>query len=93
MRNLFDYLNFYGNYSFEEYAYNEVDALILALLSYVKLDGIVPASKTDFIFLEEACHKFLKKYSEKSFKKEDWLFPNSYQIMVALQSSQRFYHT
>ena len=93
MRNLFDYLNFYGNYSFDECAYNEVDALILALLSYVKLEGIVPSSKNDFVFLEEACYMFLKKYNEKNFKKEDWLFPNSYRLMQALQSSSRFYHT
>lgn len=91
MKNLFDYLLYYGNISFDKMEFNEVDGLILALLSYVKLRKIVPENN-DFIYLEEACFKFLKKYSEKDFKKEDWLFPNSYQLMLALQSSKRFYH-
>ena len=71
MKNLFDYLTYYGNLSFDDYAFNEVDSLILSLLSYVKFNQIVPNGKNDFIYLEEACFKFLKKYSEKNFKKED----------------------
>lgn len=93
LKNLFDYLTYYGNLSFDEYAFNEVDSLILSLLSYVKFNQIVPNGKNDFIYLEEACFKFLKKYSEKDFKKEDWLFPNSYKLMEVLQYSKRFYHT
>lgn len=93
MKNLFDYLAYYGDISFDKFAFNEVDSLILALLSYVKFDNIVPNKTNDFIFLEDACLKFLKKYSQKDFKKEDWLFPNSYQLILALQSSKRFFHT
>ena len=92
MKNVVDYLKYYGNLSFDEYAFNEVDSLLLALLSYVKFDTIVPNGKNDFIYLEEACFKFLKKFSKQDFKNEDWLFPNSYKLMECLQHSKRFYH-
>ena len=76
MKNIFFYLEYYGDVSFDEFPFNEVDSLILSSLSYVKLDGIVPSSKNSYIYLEEACFKFLKRYDSKDFKKEDWLFAN-----------------
>ena len=93
MKNIFFYLEYYGDVSFDEFPFNEVDSLILSSLSYVKLDGIVPSSKNSYIYLEEACFKFLKKYDSKDFKKEDWLFPNSYKLMEVLKTSRRFYHS
>ena len=52
MAGLFDYLDWRGDLTFEEAEFNEVDSMILAWLSYVALDGIVPAecSETDWIF-------------------------------------------
>jgi len=43
MPNVFDYLEWRGDLSFEQAPLNEVDNLIFCLLSYVDLDGIVPA--------------------------------------------------
>ena len=43
MPNVFDYLEWRGDLTFEEIPVNEVDNLIFCLLSYVDLDGIVPA--------------------------------------------------
>lgn len=42
MPNVFDYLEWRGDLTFEEAPLNEVDNLIFCLLSYVDLDGIVP---------------------------------------------------
>ena len=42
MPNVFDYLEWRGDLTFEETPVNEVDNLIFCLLSYVDLDGIVP---------------------------------------------------
>ena len=64
MKNLFFYLQYYGNVSFKEMAFNDVDSLICSLLSYVKLLGIVPNSKNEFIYLEDACEQFLEKYDK-----------------------------
>lgn len=41
MANLFDYLDWRGDISFDEVAFNKIDAQILALLSYSKFDDLV----------------------------------------------------
>jgi len=91
--NIDSYFQYYGDISFDDFKFNDVDSLILAMLSYVKMENIVPTDKKQYIYIEEACYKFFLKYSEKDFKKENWLFPNSYRLMQRLQKSKRFYHT
>lgn len=90
MKNVFDYLDYYGSLTFNEVLFNDVDGLIFALLSYVKLKDIVPNDRFKNISLKQACVLFLSKYSEQDFKKEDWLFPSSYKLMVMLASSKRY---
>lgn len=87
---MLDYLKYYGNESFDTFAFNEVDSLVLSMISYVNLEEIVPTDKKKFIFVSEACYKFLLKYSEKDFKTENWLFPNSYRLMEILKTSERY---
>lgn len=43
MGNIIDYLKEYGNKSFGEHPFCEADVLLLAQLSYLKFDGVVPA--------------------------------------------------
>ncbi len=43
MGNIIDYLRSYGQYTFEEKEFNEVDNLILSQFAYLKFDGLVPA--------------------------------------------------
>lgn len=43
MANMLDYLGWYGGLPFDVVPYNEVDAALLAQLSYVALEGIVPS--------------------------------------------------
>lgn len=42
MKNIIDYIQKYGDLTFEEKEFNKVDALILSQFSYFKLDGAVP---------------------------------------------------
>ena len=81
MRNLFDYLKFYKDVSFETMAFNDIDALIFSLLSYVEFEGIAPSGKREFIYLEEACYKFFFFFWKKDFKKQYWVFRNSYKLV------------
>jgi len=90
MKTIFDYLDYYKNKPFETFSFNDVDSLILTLLSYVKFSQIVPQGKKDSISLFKACELFLEKFSEKDFKKEDWLFPASYKLIKSLKDSKRF---
>ncbi len=45
MGTVLDYLDKYGNYSFQEMPMTEVDSLALCLLSYLKFEGMVPEVK------------------------------------------------
>ena len=59
MANLFDYLNWRGDLSFKTNAFNEVDNLVLAVLSYLDYKGIVPGMKqNDIITLGEVAELF-----------------------------------
>ena len=40
--NLIRYLKEYGGKTFQEFPFSEVDALLFASLSYLKMQGIVP---------------------------------------------------
>lgn len=42
MGTILDYLEEYGEYSFEQKPMNEVDSLVLSQLAYLKFDGLVP---------------------------------------------------
>ena len=42
MGTILDYLREYGDYSFEEKPFSDVDSLVISQLSYLKFDGIVP---------------------------------------------------
>ncbi|MDD5800030.1 MAG: DUF2974 domain-containing protein [Coriobacteriales bacterium] len=45
MANMFDYLDWFGGFDFYTVPFNEVDNLIFSQLSYLDLDGIVPAAQ------------------------------------------------
>lgn len=45
MANMFDYLDWFGDFDWYTVPFNEVDNLIFSQLSYLDLDGIVPAAR------------------------------------------------
>lgn len=61
MANLFDYLKWRGDLSWEQTPLNEIDSLILSRLSYLPFDGIVPSSFTEVISVSDAAKQFLHK--------------------------------
>ena len=61
MANLFDYLKWRGDLSFEEARFSEIDSLILSRLSYLPFDGIVPSSLTSSISVAEAAEQFFRR--------------------------------
>ncbi len=90
MKNLFQYLKIYGNCSFEEVPFNDIDSLILTELVYAKLKNIAPYKRFSSKKLKDICSLFLVQYSKEDFKKEDYLFPNSYRLIVLLEHCTRF---
>ncbi len=92
MKNYKDYLDYYGNLSFKNFVFNEIDALLFAMLSYVQFNGIVPEKKNESISLKKACELFLKKHSKKE-KNQDWMFEITYPIVENIQNCNRYKNT
>lgn len=58
MANILDYLDWRGDLSFAAAPFNEVDALILAELSYLPAEDIVPSEKGRYITISELRERF-----------------------------------
>ena len=59
MGNLFDYLSWRGDLTFNQAPFGPVDALILSTLSYVRFDGLVSAGPDPPVLLGRAAEDFL----------------------------------
>lgn len=93
MANLLDYLEWRGDLTLEESAFNEVDALILSWLSYVALDGIVPenCSPKDAISIAEAERLFFLTHDLDKILNETQSFTRSSALLLQkLAGSRRF---
>ena len=54
MADIFDYISWRGDLTFEQDGFNELDALVLSRLSYLPFDGAVSSCLFDEITLEQA---------------------------------------
>lgn len=61
MASILDYLDWRGDITFAERAFNEVDNLLLAELSYLDFGGIVPADFAAAVPLSDAVAAFTKR--------------------------------
>lgn len=62
---IFEYIEKYGDYSFKERVFNDVDNVILSVLSYLDLDGIVSRSHKNKRTIEEVSSVYFKIFSKK----------------------------
>ena len=93
MAGMFDYLDWRGDLTFDEAEFNEVDSMILAWLSYVALDGIVPeeCSETSSVTIEEVAEQFVKTHDVDKILRETVSFTKSSILMLQkLAVTQRF---
>jgi hypothetical protein len=68
MDNIMTYIKWRGDISFTERPFNEVDNLILAMLSYIDFNGLVADIDTDnFIMLKDVYNMIAGKESEREY--------------------------
>jgi hypothetical protein len=86
--NVIDYLKKYGRYSFKEKPFNEVDNLVLSLLSYTNFLGVVSNNTRNKIRLEDAANKYL----DKNGTKVDDVLPirEAIEVLVVSKDTKRF---
>ena len=67
--NYFDYVDEYGDYTFEEREFNEVDNVILSMLTYVDYNGIVSENDKDKKSVFCVSKEFFSKHNKSELKK------------------------
>ena len=67
--NYFDYIDEYGDYTFEEREFNEVDNVILSMLTYVDYNGIVSENDKDKKSVFCVSKEFFSKHNKSELKK------------------------
>ena len=87
---MFDYLDKYGDKTFLELEFNDIDNLILSQLSYLPLGGVVPSLYEKGILLEEASLRFFQKFSDSEIKKKWFLVPKTAKLLKKLSTTNRY---
>ncbi len=90
--NIFDYLDWRGDLSFAEARFTPVDGLILALLSYIDFDDIVPeALDADPVTLEAAAAAFIASGADRRMIASRLYSVDNYvKLLARLAESERF---
>lgn len=90
MGNILDYLDWRGDIPLSLIPFGRVDALILSVLTYVRLDGIVPQVGQEDISIGDAAKAFFEAHSEKELR-EDKSFTNfAPEVLRKAAESRRF---
>ncbi len=88
MPNLFDYLEWRGDLTFAQDPFHIVDALILAQLSYIPFDGIVPDEFDASVLLHEAAERFDASVVPETIR--SFSYEQDCQLLKKLSESARF---
>ena len=83
--NVFDYIDYYGEYTFKERPFNEVDNAIFSFLAYVPFSGVVNKKKKT---IENAFEDFKKIYKPR--KREMLAVKKAVELFEKLYNKNRF---
>lgn len=89
MSSIFEYIKDFGNKSFYEESFNEIDASIMALLSYIDFNDIVSSDK-EKIRLEEALEIFLNYSDLKDFLKRGFIQKELIKLCKVIKDKNRY---
>ena len=89
MGDMYDYLSWRGDLSFDADPFNEIDNLLLATLSYTHFDGIVPEDGR-VVPLEEARDRFFRTHDRAALKREPSFQAKPPFLMDEMLKSRRF---
>lgn len=88
MFNILDYIDWRGDLSFSRAGFNQVDNVILSLLSYIDLQGIVPcAGEEGSISLEEAERLYALRHGQEE---EEFYFKTAMDVFKKAAKCKRF---
>lgn len=87
---LFDYVAYYGDYTFKDKMFNEIDNVIFSVLSYINFEDIVSSDDSLKITIKDAACKFFSKYSDKELKKNFPIVKSAIKLLKIVKDTKRF---
>lgn len=91
MGNINSYIDEYGEKTFKELPYNEVDALIFSQLSYVNYSALVGGFDSEVeISLEETANGFFSLYDEKTIDEYPPIVNKAIMLLKQCSESKRY---
>lgn len=85
-----NYLKKYGNFTFFEEEFNEIDASILSLISYIDFSDIVPGIKQGKILLKDAAKIFFEMNTKKEIKDSFITIKSAICVLGKIVSTKRY---
>lgn len=85
----FDYIDYYGDYTFEEREFNEIDNVILSMLTYVDFNNIV-SEKKEKKSIKEVSDEFFDKYSKKEIENDYTSDKEGIKLLKKIKNKERF---
>ena len=89
MANIFDYLSWRADLPFSADPFNEVDNLVLSMLSYTDFNGIVPQNGRT-IQLSDACRLFFEQHTREEILANTSFTASAPLLMERMINGQRF---
>ena len=86
--NLFSFIDKYGNYTFDEVAFTEVDNIIMSMLSYLDLEGIVSSNRVNKRTIQEVGDNFFRTYSKE--QKNIISIKNAIKVFRYIKDTKRY---
>lgn len=87
MANIFDYIKKYGDLSFEEKEFNEVDNLIFSSLSYIDYKDVLIGKK---ITIENCASLFFSKFTKKEIKNSVLAVRDAVEVLKNISDKKRY---
>lgn len=82
------YIHWRGDLTFEERPLNEIDSLLLSVLSYEQFDDILYSNTS--LNIQRVCEIFFKKYSEEELKARRTFTYRSYELLKEMAYCPRY---
>jgi len=87
--NIIDYVNKYGNFDFKEEEFNDVDNVILSLVSYVNFSGIVSKERRE-IRLQDAANRYFETYTKKEINANIFSIRSAIRLFEHIKDFKRY---
>lgn len=87
---IYEYAQKYGNYTFDKMEFNEVDNVILSILSYVNYNDIVSNNSKNKITLNDVSSKYFKIHDDKFNKLQILAVRGAIDLLKKISNLKRY---